>query len=192
MIRFLLPLIVMTAAAAAVAQPLDVEAIARQPGTEVTRERAKDGAEIVTIKRGGVEITIEGDKEMSIDRSGKAVLCYWNLAVVNKIAADLCYPGEFQKLSTMLAEYIDAANAFIAANSLRPISKADLEKTIEQRKSKAAAGIKAAGVPPAQNRVCLRKREEDLEPLSADLEKYRREFQDVLAVPRPPAFNPCL
>lgn len=46
-------------------------------------------------------------------------------------------------------------------------------------------------MPPAQNKVCQRQREEDLIPLNAGLEKYREEFKQVLAVPRPPAFNPC-
>jgi hypothetical protein len=191
MIKFLMSLVVMAIATAATAQPLDLDAIARQPGTEVIKSRAKDGAEIVTIKRAGVEITIQGDSEASVDTSGKAVLCYWNLAVVAKIAADLCYPGEFPQLNKFLGEAINAMNAFIAANSLRPVTKAQLEKRIKERMEKAAAGIKQAGVPPAENKVCQRQREEDLIPLNDGLEKYREEFKQVLAVPRPPAFNPC-
>lgn len=190
MIRILMSLVVMAIAIPATAQPLDLDAIARHPGTQVTK-RSVNGVDIVEIKRGGVTVTIEGDSELSIDGSGKAVYCFWNLAVVAKMSADLCYPGEFAELSRMLAEQIDAANTFIAANSLRPITKTQLEKVIEDRMVKAAIGIKAAGVPPAQNRVCRQQREDDLVPLNAQLEKYRREFQDVLAVPRPPAQNPC-
>jgi len=191
MIKLLVPLVITVFAASATAQPLDLDAIAKQPGTEVIEGRAKDGAKIVTIKRAGVEITIQGDTETSVDTSGKAVLCYWNLAVVAKIAADLCYPGEFPQLSKTLGEEIDAMNIFISANSLRPVTKAQLEKRIQERMEKAAAGIKTAGVPPAQNKVCQHQREEDLIPLNAGLEKYREEFKQVLVVPRPPAFNPC-
>lgn len=191
MIRFLVPLIVMAVGSPVAAQPLDLDMIAKQPGTEVTRERTKGGAEVVTIRRAGVEVTIQGDRETSVDSSGQAVLCFWNLAIAAKIAADLCYPGEFPQLSKMLSEHIDAANTFIAANSLRPFTKAQLEKAIEERRAKAAAGLKAAGVPPEQNRICQRQREEDLIPLNADIEKYRQEFRQVLAVPRPPAQNPC-
>ncbi len=189
--RFPIALLALLSAGAAIAQPLDLEAIARQPDTQVTR-RQQDGAEVVEIRRAGVTITIDKDGERSVDRSGKAVWCYWEIAVAVKIAADLCYPGEFAALSRMLGEHLDAANDFIVANSLRPVKKADLERKIAERRLTAAAGIKAAGMPPALNRACQSRREEDLLPLNAELEKYRREFSDALAVPRPPAENPCL
>ena len=186
-----LALALILVASAAHGQPLDLDAIAKQPGTQVNK-RMEKGVEVIEIKRGGVTVTIEGDKELSIDSSGKAVLCYWNMAVVLKIAADLCYPDEFPQLRKMLGEEIDAANAFIAANSLRPVTKADLEKRIQERMERATAGIKKAGVPPSQNRVCQEQRADELIPLNTELEKYRREFRDALVVPRPPAQNPCL
>lgn len=185
-----LALALVLVASAAHGQPLDLDAIAKQPGTQVNK-RMEKGVEVVEIKRGGVTVTIEGDKELSVDSSGKAVLCYWNMAIVAKISADLCYPGEFTELSKEMGERIAAMNDFIVANSLRPVTKADLEKQIAERFAKAAAGIKAAGMPPAQNKVCQRQREDDLIPLNTDLAKYREEFKDVLAVPRPPALNPC-
>lgn len=175
---------------AAAAQPLDLDAIAKQSGTQVTK-RMENGQEVVEISRGTVTVTIDRDGETSVDSSGKAVLCYWNLAIVAKMAADLCYPGEFPQLSKVLGEEIDAMNIFIAANRLRPVTKAQLEKRIQERMEKAAAGIRKAGVPPAQNKVCQRQREEDLIPLNAELEKYREEFNQVPAVPRPPALNTC-
>ncbi|OFW97052.1 MAG: hypothetical protein A3D94_18885 [Alphaproteobacteria bacterium RIFCSPHIGHO2_12_FULL_66_14] len=186
MIKVLVALVVMAVVAPVAAQPLDLDAIARQPGTQVTRR-----GDAVEIKRGDVTVTIDKDGETGVDSSGHAVLCIWNIAIVAKISADLCYPGEFPQLSAMLGQFIDAANTFIATNSLRPVTKAQLEKNIADRTAKAAAGIKAAGVPPAQNRVCQRQREDDLVPLNAELEKYRREFQDTLKVPRPPVENPC-
>lgn len=186
MIKFLISLAATAAATSAAAQPLDLDAIAKQPGTQVIRR-----GDTVEIKRGTVTVTVDKNGETSIDSSGKAVLCYWNLAITTKMAADLCYPGEFPQLSKMLGEEIEAMNAFIAANSLRPVTRAQLEKNIQERMDKAAAGIKKAGVAPAQNKVCQRQREEDLIPLNAGLEKYREEFKQVVAVPRPPAFNPC-
>lgn len=188
--RLLVALMSLLLASAAAAQPLDLDAIAKQPGTQVTK-RTENGWEVVEIRRSTVTVTIDRDGETSIDGSGKAVLCYWNLAIMAKMAIDLCYPGEFPQLSKMLGEEIDAMNVFVAANSLRPVTKAQLEKRIQERMQKAAAGIKKAGVPPAQNKVCQRQREEDLIPLNAGLEKYREEFRQVVAVPRPPALNPC-
>lgn len=183
--RLALALLLVTGAAHA--QPLDLDVIAKQPGTEVIRQGDK-----VEIKRAGVTVTIDKDGETSLDHSGKAVLCYWNMAIAAKISADLCYPGEFAELSKEMGERITAMNDFIVANSLRPVTKAELEKRIAERFAKAAAGIKAAGVPPAENKVCQQQREEDLIPLSADLARYREEFKEVVAVPRPPAFNPCM
>lgn len=182
-----LALALVLVAGAAHAQPLDLDAIARQPGTEVIRNGDK-----VEIKRAGVTVTIDKDGESSLDHSGKAVLCYWNMAVNTKMIADLCYPGEFTELSNEMGERIAAMNDFIVANSLRPVTKAELEKKIAERFARAAAGIKAAGVPPSENKVCRREREHDLLPQNADLAKYREEFKQVLAVPRPPAFNPCI
>lgn len=180
-------LVLVLAASTAHAQPLDLDAIAKQPGTEVIRNGDK-----VEIRRAGVTVQIDKDGETSIDHSGKAVLCYWNMAIIAKMSADLCYPGEFTELSKEMGERIAAMNDFIVANSLRPVTKAELEKKIAERFAKAAAGIKAAGVPPAENKVCQRQREEDLIPLNAGLAKYREEFKEVTAVPRPPAFNPCM
>ena len=187
MARLIIACLILLLADAAAAQPLDLDAIAKQPGTRVIRR-----GDVVEIKRGGVTVTIDKDKELGVDSSGKAVLCYWNLAIAAKMTADLCYPDEFPQLRAMLDDYIAAANTFIAANSLRPTTKAQLEANIAGRMAKGAAGIKAAGVPPAQNRVCQERREDDLLPLNSELEKYRREFQETLKVPRPPVLNPCI
>ena len=181
-----LALALVLVASTAHGQPLDLDAIGRQPGTEIIRQ-----GDTVEIRRGGVTVIIDKNGgELSIDRSGTAVLCYWNIAVTTKISADLCYPGEFTELSRTLGEQIEAMNDFIVANSLRPVSKDSLEKSIANHFETTAARIKAVGVPPAQ--YCQREREAFLVPWNADLAKFRRSFQDMLAVPRPPASNPCL
>jgi hypothetical protein len=187
----MLVLVLLLAGPTVAAQPLDVDALAKQPGTTVTKRTVK-GAEVTELRRAGVTITIGPDGETSTDQSGKAVLCLRDMMVAIKITADFCYPGEFTPLSRMLGEQIEAYDRFIVANSPRPVTKEMLERNIAARRDKAAAGIKAAGVPPAQNKVCQQRREEDLLPLSAELEKYRREFRDAIAVPRWPAQNPCL
>mgnify|MGYP007086391878 FL=1 len=119
MIKFLVLPIVMAIATSAAAQPLDLDAIAKLPGTQVVKR-----GDTVEFKRGGVTVTIGKDGETGVDNSGHAVLCYWNLAIVAKISADLCYPGEFPQLSAMLGQFIDAANTFITSNSLRPVTRA--------------------------------------------------------------------
>jgi len=191
MLKLLLALCLFSYVGAAIAQPLDLDVIARQPGTEVIKGRAKDGTEIVTIKRAGVEVIIQGDKEISIDGSGPAVLCIWSLAVETQIAADLCYPSEYAQLSKMLSDYVDAANNFIVANSLRPVSKAELEKAIAERRAKVAAGVERYGVPSAQRSFC-QGQGQLLSAWNKEPEKFRQELWQGLAVPRPPAKNPCL
>lgn len=190
MIRYL-SLTLILAASTAHGQPLDLDAIARQPGTEVISGRATDGTEIVTIKRAGVEVILQGDREISIDRARPAVLCTWGLAVEAKIAADLCYPNEYTKVSKMLSDYVDAANNFIVANSLRPVTKADLEKSIAQRRAEMAARIEKHGVSSARKSVC-QGQGQLLAAWSREPEKFRQELWEGLAVPRPPAKNPCL
>jgi hypothetical protein len=191
MIKILVSLVVIAIATSATAQPLDLDAIARQPGTEVIKGRAKDGTKIVTIKRAGVEVIIQGDEEISIDRSGPAVLCIWALAFETQIAADLCYPNEYPQLSKMLSDYVDAANNFIVANSLRPVSKAELEKAIAERRAKVAAGIEKFGVPSARKSFC-QGQGQLLIAWNKEPEKFRQELWQGLTVPRPPAKNPCL
>src|SRR3954471_23519971 len=101
MARLIIACLALLLADAAAAQPLDLDAIAKQPGTEVIRR-----GDVVEIKRGGVTVTIDKDKELGVDGSGKAVLCYWNLAIAAKMTADLCYPNEFPQLRAMLDDYI--------------------------------------------------------------------------------------
>lgn len=150
-------------------QPLDLDAIARQPGTEIIRQGDK-----VEIRRSGVTVFVDKNGELSVDRSGTAVLCYWNIAIATKISADLCYPGEFAELSRTLGEQIAAMNDFIVANSLRPVTKESLEKSIADRFAETATRMKAVGVPPAQ--YCQRERDAFLVPWNADLAKFRQWF----------------
>ncbi|KAF0100555.1 MAG: hypothetical protein FD144_3133 [Rhodospirillaceae bacterium] len=181
-----LALALLFVASTAHGQPPDLEAIGRQPGTEIIRQ-----GDTVEIRRGGVTVIVDKNGgELGIDRSRPAVLCYWSIAVAVKISADLCYPGEFAELSRTLGEQIAAMNDFIVVNSLRPVTKDSLEKSIADRFTETAARMKAVGVPPAQ--YCQREREAFLVPWNADLSKFRQSFQGVLAVPRPPASNPCL
>ncbi len=190
MIRLAACLLALLWATAATAQSLDVEALARQPGTTVTKKEDKSG-DVTELSRAGVTITITSGGWTSMDRSGKAVWCLRDMAVGIQLTTDFCYPGEFVPLSRMLGEFIESADRFIVANNPYPITKQALEQNIAQRRAKAVAGLKAAGVPPAQNRICQQRRDDDVLPLAAELEKTRRELQHALAVPRWPARNPC-
>jgi hypothetical protein len=62
------PLVRPLSAGQAIAQPLDVEALARRPGTTVTK-RMQNGVEITELSRAGVVIFIDPNGGMSMDRT---------------------------------------------------------------------------------------------------------------------------
>jgi hypothetical protein len=187
MIRLTLTCLLALAAASAVAQPLDLEVIARQPDTEVIR-RTENGSEVVEIRRGGVTINLKDGLRNGFDNSGHgAIWCNWELIVGAKIAADVCFPGEFAEVSSLLGEQIGQLDDFIVANSLTPVSKADLKDLYDSRASSIRPG----------NEACLNPRRYFLEPLKQRLQStpradVERQFEQVLAPPRPPVINPCL
>jgi uncharacterized protein YodC (DUF2158 family) len=185
--KLLLGALLIVLARSALAQPFDLEAIAKQPGTEVSK-RTENGGEVVEIRRGGVTVTVKDGKQSGFDNSGHgAVLCTWELMVSAKAAADVCFPGEFADVASLLQEEIEMFNDFIAANSLRPVTKDDLKAGIAQRASRMKAGSDA----------CLNPRRHFLEPLTEQLRatsraEVKKKFDEALAVPRPPVLNPCL
>jgi hypothetical protein len=138
MVRFIPTLLLLLTGFTASAQPLDVEALSRQPGTTVTT-RTENGRTATELSRAGVVITISPDGMMSMDTKGPAVWCLWEIAVGAKITTDVCHPGEFPQLSAVLGDFIDAANAFIVANSPRPVTLAQLEQAIAKRRAQAPA-----------------------------------------------------
>ncbi len=187
MYRPMLTFLLVIAAAAAAAQPLDLEAIARQPGTEIVK-RTENGAEVVEIRRGGVTVVIRDGQQVGTDTSRHgAVLCSWEMMVGLKAAADICFPQEFTEVSELLGEAIAAYDTFIVANSLTPVTKADLEARAEER----ARRLKAGG------QACLNMRRDLLEPFAERLKtrsraEVMRSVAEALSVPRPPVMNPCL
>lgn len=178
MLRYFALLLGLLGAGPAIAQPLDIDALAKQPGTTVTT-RTENGVAVTELRRAGVVIIVDPKGELTMDREGKAVWCLWEIAVDTKLTADNCYPGKFPALSKMLGDYVEAANAFIVANSPRPVSLAQLAEAIDKRRPR-----KACSGPPESAPM--------LTMINADLEKSRREFMDSLKVPRWPAANPCL
>lgn len=186
MYRLMLTFLIAIVAGAAAAQPLDLEAIARQPGTEVVK-RIENGAEVVEIRRGGVTVEIRDGQQLGIDTSNHgAVLCFWEIMVGTKAAADVCFPQEFTELSELLGDAIAAYDTFIVANSLTPVTKADLKARAEERASRLKAGSPA----------CLNARRYFLETYAEQMKtKSRTEmmqsFTASLSVPRPPVMNPC-
>lgn len=187
MLKLLIALSLFSSASLAVAQPLDLDTLSTQPGTEVIK-RSEDGSKVVEIRRGGVTLTREDGQLLGFDNSGHgAIYCTWEIIVGTKVAADVCFPGEFSELSSLLGEEIEALNLFILANSLTPITKADLQARFDERVLRIKPGSNSCGTV----------RRDFIVPFNAQLRsksraELKREFDETLAVPRPPVMNPCL
>jgi hypothetical protein len=172
----------------AVAQPIDIDAIAKQPGTEIIK-RSDNGSEIIEIRRGGVVATVKnGQLTSAYDLSGHgAIWCVWMIYVEMKVAIDRCFPGQFDELSDLLTDQIEAMNEFIVANSLTPVTKADQQKMYEAQVSR--SHIRAG------SNACHSIRRDFIDQFEAQLRTdgyaaLKRKFEQTLAVPRPPVMNP--
>lgn len=187
MIRLLLISLLWLAAASALAQPPDLEAIARQSGTDVI-QRSEDGSKILAVRRGSVTLLLEDGNIVGFDSSPHgAVLCAWEITVGIKTAIDVCFPGEFTELASLLDEEIGMLDDFIVANSLTPVTKAKLQARLGERRGR---------IEPGSNH-CRTMRQSFIEPLVAHLQstsraELRRQIDQTLAVPRPPVMIPCL
>lgn len=187
MTRLLLLALLILAADAAVAQSTNLDALARRPGMEVTR-RNDDGSRILEVRQATVTLSLQDGAVVGFDSSPHgAVLCAWEIVVGMKTVADVCFPGEFSEASTVLGEVIEAYDDFIVANSLTPVTKAELQARFEERRLRAQ---------PSSG-ICRTVRRAFLEPLAAELKsKSRAEvkaaYSQTIAAPRPPVMNPCL
>jgi hypothetical protein len=173
--------------APAAGQEVNLDAIAAQPGAQITTSTNNDGSEVKEVKLpNGVVFRQErrnGEtRTVGIDTSGHgAVMCSWGIFVGVHAALEICPEFRNEPLKADLASAIDRINDFIVANSLSPVSKADLMK-------RAASGRK--DVP----QLC---RSDDMAGMikafgSMSHDKFTSTVSDLLSVPRPPVMNPCL
>ncbi|MDI1286268.1 MAG: hypothetical protein PSV46_17920 [Reyranella sp.] len=187
MSKLLIALLLFSFGADAIAQSLDLDALAKQPGATVTK-RSEGGSEIVEIRLGGVTFTRKDGQILSFDNSGHgAVLCTWEIIVGMKTGADVCFPGEFPELSSLLGEEIEALNAFIIANSLIPVTMTNLQARFDERMRRVHPGgsycdsVRQAFIVPFNNQL-----------RSTSHAELKRQFDQTRAVSRPPVMDPCL
>jgi hypothetical protein len=168
------------------AQQLDYDEIAKRPGYTVTKT-IEDGHEVVRIRKETVVITIDSKGMIGIDRSGAAVLCFWDIYVNLKVGADYCFPDSERELKEDSADAVERFKDFIVANSLTPITRDSLDAYVErQRAELASRGPKTATGQPHCTKL------DSFEYFqTAGRDKRRAEVAKILAVPRPPVLNPC-
>ncbi|MCL4677764.1 MAG: hypothetical protein KJ017_04120 [Alphaproteobacteria bacterium] len=163
------------------------EKVSKRPDLKITTENGRKTAHFAS----GVSMTGE---YKGVDRSGKgAILCGWEMYVAVRNMAEICSPSEESEIIKNLNYAIEKTNDFIVANSLHPVTKADLEK-----------GIKARLVSLKEDMSMLE--ENDLRQecssghaaqmkrrmISLSSEEFRKAVDDFLSIPRPPVTEPCL
>jgi hypothetical protein len=175
------------------------DALIERPGTKVITGKAKDGAKTREIHlQSGVSFfeTRRGNKisSYSVDRSGlNAVICIWRIYVGLKTAMEICPSGTDEDLKVELDSAIDRINRFILENSISPVTKAQLNKSIEKRILRARTKIKQLRKENPKVTCLSRYSKQMLKNLkSMPREKFRSGIDKLLSVPRPPVLNPCL
>lgn len=133
---------------------------------------------------GGVSFSeLEDGSTVSIDRGkGGAILCSWGLYAAIKNNLDKCHPEETE-LRRHLELAIEKIETFIVANSLTPVTKAQLKIDLQ--------GL--LGQAPDQCRGDMSGMTQHFISRKAELlETFQKSVDDYLATPRPPVINPCL
>lgn len=183
---FVLSLAVCLASSApAAGQEFSLETIIAQPGAQTTTTLNKNGSEdkVVKFPSGVVFHSVRRNgktQTAGVDQSGHgAVLCSWEIYVTLGAALEICPEYRNESLKISLANAVDRINDFIVANSIFPISKAELEKrAAAKREVRLCRSRTVAGMLESVG--------------SVSHDKLMRGVADLLSVPRPPVMNPCL
>jgi hypothetical protein len=111
-------------------------------------------------------------------------MCAWEIYVGLAAALETCPEYRNEPLRADLSNAIDKINDFIVANSLSPVSKAQLEKGAASRRD-------VPGLCQPDGAAGMVK---SLASVSHDQlhDKLMSSVADLLSVPRPPVMNPCL
>ena len=171
--------------APATGQKVNLDTIAAQPGAQTTTTINNDGSETTVVKLPNGVVFHQGRRNgktwiVGTDHSGHgAVLCSWEISVVLAAALEICPAYRNESLKDSLASAVDRINDFIVANSLFPVSKAELEKrAASKREARLCRSSGVAGMLKSFG--------------SVSHDELMSGIADLLSVPRPPVMNPCL
>jgi hypothetical protein len=179
----------------------DIDALAQQPGTEVTRTQEGD-TQSIQIHRAGVVVSIQrkGNQTQTVgqDNSGHgAVLCMWKFYIGFRQGLNQCFPGQYPEFREDLDYAIGAMNDFIVANSLSPTSKAEVEAAVAALEARGQKqfddGRAQLGAEELQKRCGASNFGQMIVKMTEmTREQRRRQIVELLSVPRPPVMNPCI
>jgi hypothetical protein len=172
----------------AAAQSISLEEIAKQPNTEIV-ERSPDGSKIIALRRDRVTIRLRDGRFVTDDeRDELGKFCVYEYMLAFKVGIDVCFPGEYPKLSSMLGAVVEAYNDYIVARNFWPITKADLQAYADKdRPGRLRAFDIHCDAASARNMA------ESLaeEYRSKSPAEFDRSLEAIRAETRPPAHYPC-
>lgn len=173
------------------------EALAAQPGAEVTR-RTDGDAEIGEVRLGGVlleEIRRGGQvRSLATDRSGHgAVLCAWHIQIAVRAALALCPHDGDRALQEDADRAVQDITDFILANDPMRAPRTEWVARMELIES----DLRTAATRTASGRNAERCPTDTVDDLVSALRRTTREQRrqavaGLLSVPRPPVMAPCL
>ena len=141
------------------------------------------------LQRNGDHITSYG-----ADTSGHgAVQCSWEIYAVVRSYVEACSPGEDPKFEARLDDALDRVNDFIVENSLVPITKSQLQDSIERRKRMAQGAVRGQSDDDHRKKC----EADSARPLVSEMKSVSHDawatsLNTLLSVKRPPVMNPCL
>lgn len=109
-----------------------------------------------------------------------AVLCNWDIFVHLHNYLDMCFPKKYIRHKARMSKAIDKINDFIIANSMEPVTKEMLTTAAKKR---------------GRNKMdCKSKSLENIAQRFLELpeDEFFSGVEELLSVPRPPLYDPCL
>lgn len=173
------------------------DALAAQPGAEVTR-RTEGDAEIGEVRLRGVlleEIRRAGQvRGLATDRSGHgAVLCAWHIQITVRAALALCPHDGDGALQEDADRAVQDITDFIVANDPMRAPRTEWAARMDLIES----DLRTAATRSASGRNAERCPTDMVDDLVSALrqtsrEQRRQAIANLLSVPRPPVMAPCL
>src|SRR5260370_31697699 len=166
------------------AQQINLDALAKQPGFQVTTKVVK-GEEVTEIRKATVVITISPRGTVGWDSGHTAILCAWQIYVDLKLTSDIRCPDSEPELKRDLTDAVEGLKDFIVANSLTPVARTDLDAFVQKRWTEKFSRVpkSVAGTEKCPMLDWLADFQKDGQ------EKRRAELATMLACPRPPGMN---
>ena len=165
---------------------------AKRPDAKITVKKTDTGKKLrtATFEGGVVYKELKEGGLISYDTSGHgAVLCTYEILLTYKKGMDACSVKD-KKIHAELDKQIDRIQDFIVKNSVVPATKDELIQSAAQAEFGYKQRVENMSDEEYQKN-CVEMGPKNLQEIVFNKE-FDQELEELLSVPRPPAFNPCL